>query len=715
MYIDFRDRLGIGTLFTTVISMLSRERDSIIYQPALPPSYPLAVRNPYLSTWMPSDQVKTLPYSEPQFWAGQSLSWSVMARIDGETYSLMNGKNSGDDILPAVVSSAEYTSTHSIFTLSAGSVTVTLDFFSPVSPFNHLRQSLPFSYLTVSLSAASSSSIQIYSSIDDRWVGKQDNTDRNFQMKGTTAIFSLGINNSTLYEERNDMATWGEAIFASRSTPSSKLSFASGKCENIRSHFIKTGQLNGNDPWLPGAIVALSHDLGIVTGTQSVRFAVGYVREKAINYLGTPYTGYYRANYSGIPEAVTYFLDDYQDALQESLKLDLELSTKAKATAGQKYADIVTLSTRQAYGAIDLTIPNDSLDIDDALAFVKELSSDGNLNTVDVIMPAFPIYYVMNPDYIRLLLEPMMRYLAAGRWREPYVIHDMGSHYPNATGHDNQQAEPMPIEECGNLMVLALAYVRATGDREWVAKYQDIMRPYADYLVDNGVDIAEQLSSNDAAGPLANETNLAIKAAVGIKAFGQLTGLTEYSRIGKERADLFFNQRLGTDQQKTHFVLQYPDKPASWKIPYNLYPDVLLDLDTFPPEAHQMSNAFFKSVRGEFGVPLDSRQDWAKSDWNMWLAATFELDTQNEFIEDLWAFMTNGKHNWPFSDRYVATSAKGASPGVPILCRARPTVGGHFALMALNGPRSLWSTMPGAIDLPNTMDKEDFETQREEL
>lgn len=145
MYIDFRDRLGIGTLFTTVISMLSRERDSIIYRPALPPSYPLAVRNPYLSTWMPSDQVKTLPYSEPQFWAGQSLSWSVMARIDGEMYSLMNGKNAGDDILPAVVSSAEYTSTHSIFTLSAGPVTVTLDFFSPVSPFNHLRQSLPFS------------------------------------------------------------------------------------------------------------------------------------------------------------------------------------------------------------------------------------------------------------------------------------------------------------------------------------------------------------------------------------------------------------------------------------------------------------------------------------------------------------------------------------------------------------------------------------------
>ncbi|KAF7595094.1 hypothetical protein BBP40_007298 [Aspergillus hancockii] len=715
MYLDFGHHLGLGTFFATVVSIFSRERDPITYRPALPPSYPLAVRNPYLSAWMPSDQVKTLPSAEPQFWAGQSLTWSVMARVDGQTYSLMSEKNPDDDILPAVVSSAEYTSTHSVFTLSAGSVTFTLDFFSPVSPSNYLRQSLPFSYLTVSVSDASANNIQVYSSIDDRWVGKQGKTGRSFQETETTAVFSLGVGNSILYEEQDDMATWGEAIFASRPTSSSKLSFASGKHEDIRSQFIATGQLKGNDPWRAGGVVALSHDLGRVISDGSVRFAVGYVREKVVNYLGKPYTGFYRANYSGTLEALTYFLDDYQDALQESLILDLNLATKAKSVAGQKYADIITLSTRQAYGAIDLTIPQDSLDADDTLAFIKELSSNGNINTVDVIMPAFPIYYVMNPEYIRLLLEPMMRYLAAGRWREPYTIHDMGAHYPNATGHDNQRAEPMPIEECGNLMVLALAYVRATGDKVWVAKYQDLIRPYADYLVDNGVDIAEQLSSNDAAGPLANETNLAIKVAVGLKAFGELTGLTEYSHIGKERADLFFTGGLGVDEEKTHFVLQYPGKPASWKIPYNLYPDVLFDLETFPQEANQMSSTFFKSVRGEYGVPLDNRQDWAKSDWNMWLAATFDSDTRDEFVEDLWAFMTNGKHNWPFSDRYVATSGKGVSPGVPVLCRARPTVGGHFALMALDGPRSLQNAVVSSMESPNDRHEGFFETEREEL
>lgn len=148
MYLDFHNRLGLGSLLTMALSLVSpRERTLVKHEPALPPSYPLAVRNPYLSAWMPSNQVQTLPYAEPQFWAGQSLTWSVMARVDGRTYSLMSVKSPGDRIRPAVVRSAEYTASHSVFTLAADSVVFTLDFFSPVSPSNYLRQSLPFSAL----------------------------------------------------------------------------------------------------------------------------------------------------------------------------------------------------------------------------------------------------------------------------------------------------------------------------------------------------------------------------------------------------------------------------------------------------------------------------------------------------------------------------------------------------------------------------------------
>lgn len=529
------------------------------------------------------------------------------------------------------------------------------------------------------------------------------------------------------------MALWGEAVLASRQLNDSvTLAAGSGSPLEVRSRFVATGSLlhpdggdgdgdgsksmDNNASWPVAGVVGLAHDLGKVEdgGNQSVTFAVGYVRDEAINYLGEPYAGYYRAQHASIADAVAHFLDDYEAANAESQQLDSRLVDRAREAGGQKYADIVALSTRQAYGGIDLTIPLRSLDRSRPMAFIKELSSDGNVNTVDVIMPAFPIYYVFDADWIRLLLEPVMQYLAAGRWRQPYAIHDLGSSYPNATGHDDQRAEPMPIEECGNLIILTLAYVRATDDSAWAERYRPVLQPYADYLATHGIDIANQLSSNDAAGPLPNETNLAIKAAVGLKAFGHLYGLANYSAIADEHAALLFDQQLATDSAQSHFVLLYPARPRSWKIPYNLYPDVLLDLHTFPVAARSMGESFFhgSSVRGKYGVALDHRQDWAKSDWNMWTAATFpsagnrsssssSSSTADQFIHDLWSFMTNGKHNWPFSDRYVSTDKQGDTGagagtfsssnrlGMPILCRARPTVGGHFALLALQGAGSM--------------------------
>ena len=95
---------------------------------------------------MPSDRVQQLPFAEPQFWAGQELGWSVIVRVDGRAYSLMGVSDpDSSNVHPAEVRRAEFTATHTIFDLVAGPVAVTLDFFSPVSPSNYLRQSLPFS------------------------------------------------------------------------------------------------------------------------------------------------------------------------------------------------------------------------------------------------------------------------------------------------------------------------------------------------------------------------------------------------------------------------------------------------------------------------------------------------------------------------------------------------------------------------------------------
>ena len=81
------------------------------------------------------------------------------------------------------------------------------------------------------------------------------------------------------------------------------------------------------------------------------------------------------------------------------------------------------------------------------MAFTKEISSNGNVNTLDILFPTFPIYYVTNSDIIKLLLEPVLRYLQAWRWSHEWAFHDIGSSYLNADGHEKKFAEQIPLEE----------------------------------------------------------------------------------------------------------------------------------------------------------------------------------------------------------------------------------------------------------------------------
>ena len=455
-------------------------------------------------------------------------------------------------------------------------------------------------------------SVQVYSDIDDTWTGQSTSTTWTFDQLNGTSMFTLTATDAYAYSENaNSQALWGDAVFASRPNAST-MSTQSGDPNVVRKRFITNGTLTGVLPdWKKGGVVGIAHDLGKVKGEASATFAVGYVRQQAINYMGNPYTGYYQKKHPSTLSAASHFFEDYDDAKAESLRMDYEVSSKAVQVAGQKYSDIVTLSLRQAYGGIDLVIPEDTLNTDGLLAFIKEISSDGNVNTVDVIFSSLPLYYAMEPAYIRLLIEPVLQYLASGRWHLPYVIHDIGRNYPNATGHDGQRAESMPIEETGNILQLAFAFAVGSGNWEWTSDYIPLLKRYADYLVTNGLDISKQLSTNDAAGPLTNETNLAVKAAVGLKAFGRLASLANYSDIGDQYAHILYQDGLGTDAEKTHFTLQYPGNGSTYKVIFNLYPDLLLNLSAFPQSAYDMESSYYPKVRKQQGVALDNRQ-WVR-------------------------------------------------------------------------------------------------------
>jgi hypothetical protein len=324
-----------------------------------------------------------LATANPEFWTGAKLTWSVLARVNGKPYSLFGASSSVSRSEAAGVITAQYTSTHSIFTLKAGNAVFKLDFFSPVSPKNYLRQSLPFSYLTVSVSGPPESDVQIYSDIDERWTGQSGNTVSNFSAVDEVSLFELSVNGASMYEEVEDMALWGDVVFGSRPSNLSTITHQSGLQASVRAQFADHGTLDGKvSSFSAGDVVSIAHDLGQVENA-SVTFAVGYVRGAAINYLGKPRTEYYRAFCPDTLSALSYFFADYTAAQTESLVLDAELKEKATAAAGSNYSDIMTLSVRQVFGGSDLTIPGDSLNTSDVMAFLKEISSDGNVNTCE--------------------------------------------------------------------------------------------------------------------------------------------------------------------------------------------------------------------------------------------------------------------------------------------------------------------------------------------
>jgi hypothetical protein len=388
---------------------------------------------------VPGNQVANLPTATPQFWAGQNLSWSVLARVDGTTYKLLGASAALSGSVEASLTSAEYTSTHSIFTLEAGNAaTITLDFFSPVSPKNYVRQSLPFSYLTVSVAAEEVSEVQVYSDIDESWTGQSGNTVSAFTSYEQVSLFELSVNGAATYSESSQsQALWGQTVFGAKESSGVTVSYESGSASTLRSQFSSKGSLSNTSPtFATGDAVAICQDLGSVTSSNAT-FAVGYVREAAINYLGNAMTGYYRAQYPETSSAISFFFDDYASAYSESLTYDTLLMQYSVAAAGTNYSDIIALTPRQAYGGTELTIPNNTLDTSNAMVFLKEISSDGNVNTCELI--PFNIYILLSicANHARNTIRAgMLIFGCSGRDISsiPNLVRNKSRIYPTSSG-----------------------------------------------------------------------------------------------------------------------------------------------------------------------------------------------------------------------------------------------------------------------------------------
>ncbi len=160
--------------------------------------------------------------------------------------------------------------------------------------------------------------------------------------------------------------------------------------------------------------------------------------------------------FSSPEELVQFHYLDFSTASALAANYSTQLAIDADRSGSHKYVDILALSARQVLGATSFSGTPDN-----PLLFLKEISSDGNCQTIDVIFPAFPFFMYTNPRWLAYLLEPLIEHMLSGQYPNKYAMHDLGYNFPNVTGHPDGNDEYMPVEECGNILLMGLALVNS--------------------------------------------------------------------------------------------------------------------------------------------------------------------------------------------------------------------------------------------------------------
>jgi hypothetical protein len=294
------------------------------------------------------------------------------------------------------------------------------------------------------------------------------------------------------------------------------------------------------------------------------------------------------------------------------------------------------------------------------------------------------LFLLENPELLRAMMEPVLRYAATPRWRFPFAPHDLGT-YPLANGQvygggETSEDDQMPVEECGNMRILALAAVTAApGGKNagWLAPHAGRLARWADYLVEHGLDPANQLCTDDFAGRMARNANLALKAILAVGAFARLAGfLSLDGRPYRAKAEAMaaawagLARGGGPDGQATRLAY---DAPGSWSLKYNLVWDRLLGLDLFPAEIAAAESAFYQTQMGPYGVALESRGADTKLDWQAWAAClSGDAGAFRAWMDALFNWASATPSRVPLTDWYDVET--GAMRGF----QARSVAGGLF-------------------------------------
>lgn len=634
-------------------------------------SIPLVTHDPYFSIWSSSDHLYD---TDTVHWTGKRQQIRGYLTVDKTVYCFMGDKEF-HQILPQI--SLDVTATATTYTFENDKVRLCCRFTSPLILSDPLLVSRPCTYIDFMVEKKNADNVQLDFIVSADLVRQEKD-----EVAGFAGTFKQGFSYASMGRMRQqplgssgDHTTidWGYVYLAGNDKSTITYDAAN---EAIR---CQAANLNGQT-----TLILAYDDLA------------------SINYFGEWRKAYWTTKYKTIQEAISAAFADQKKVYKQASEIDCEIEAKAKKIGGDEYAFLCVMSYRHAIAAHKLIT-----DEDQNLIFLsKENDSNGCIGTVDVSYPSVPLFMLYNTEYVKGMLRPIFRFADCDVWTYDFAPHDVGR-YPYAWGQvygrsdeenkrfrsDNQFVYPpyymypsgsnvyglrdqMPVEECGNMLIMTAMVCRMEQNVSFALPYMETLKKWREYLIRYGADPGEQLCTDDFAGHLSHNTNLSVKAIMGIEGYAQIAALAgekdeakKYHKIAVDMASDWEKRAKADD----HYQLVFGEgKKDTWSLKYNLIWDKLWKSGLFSDEVYEKELAYYKKKANRYGTPLDSRAAYTKSDWILWCAA---MDNTAALIQPVAAYLKETTTRVPFSDWYQTDS------GMYCYFIARSVQGGIFMPM----------------------------------
>ena len=623
------------------------------------PAIPLLASDPYLSIWMPAD---TMTQTDACHWSGPAKPIRGVLTVDGAACRFLGAGPEPE----ADLTELKVTATRTCFTSEFAGVRLETCFASPALPQDLDLLSMPVTLVTlsaVSLDGAEHD-VRVKLHLSDRLCYDGDirpaMSGASFVLNGkNTAWCGQTTQKPLSHSADHSTIDWGYLYLS-----------ADGETTLVGDGLQTCCSLSAGGP--------------------AAHLFIAYDDIASINYFGDLCKPWYRRDGRQITDAIRCVQEHFDTILNDCARLDARLAEDARNAAGEGYERLVNAAWRHTFAAHKLIATPAG-----EMAFLsKENDSNGCIGTVDVSYPSIPIFLKYCPELVNALCRPVLEFASMPVWTEDFAPHDVGR-YPLATGqvyaarrHVGQgECYPpyylypagtdvwdvryqMPVEECGNMLIMLEAGRAFGADPALAKQYRSLLDTWVQYLVKYGEDPDEQLCTDDFAGHLAHNVNLAAKAIIGVACYARLTGEESYAKQAKTMAEHLL-EKIG-DKGNTPLTLD----GQGWSMKYNLLWDKVLGLGLMPESFYAAETASYLPRINTYGLPLDSRADYTKSDWICWTARMADdAAVRTALIAPIAKELRETTSRVPFSDWYDTKT------GRYVAFIARSVQGGIFALM----------------------------------